>query len=69
MVTELEIDKSKRDIPLARVVYAYPYEEMDVGYFFTSIFMMCNTYFISTFISVSIVSCGISTNVNGVVNC
>ena len=45
------------------------YEEMDVGYFFTSIFMMCNTYFISTFISVRIVSCCISTNVNGVVNC
>ena len=35
MVTELEIDKSKRDIPLARVVYAYPYEEMDVGDSFT----------------------------------
>jgi len=35
MVTELAIEKKKMDIPLPRVVYAYPYEEMDVGDSFT----------------------------------
>lgn len=35
MVTELAIEKKKIGIPMPRVVYAYPYEEMDVGDSFT----------------------------------